>query len=82
MKHPETKQKERYALMGARNWLILLLGSLLIIVGYILMYGEGSTLTAYNPDIFAPLRIRIAPIICLSGYLLNVAGILWVARKK
>lgn len=82
MKHQETEQKERYAVIGRRNLIILLIGSLLIVTGYLLMSGKGSSLTAYNPDIFAPLRIRIAPLVCLAGYLLNIVGILWVVRKK
>ena len=41
------------------NYIILLIGSILIITGYVLMSGEGSTPAAYNPDIFSKLRICI-----------------------
>ena len=61
---------------------ILIIGSILIIIGYILMSGEGSTLAAYNPDIFSGTRIRIAPLLCLLGYLLNVFGILYRPRQR
>ncbi|MGJ0978343.1 DUF3098 domain-containing protein, partial [Bacteroides ovatus] len=50
--------------------------------GYILMSGEGSTLAAYNPNIFSGIRIRIAPLLCLLGYLLNVFGILYRPRQR
>lgn len=46
------------------------------------MSGEGSTLAAYNPDIFSGTRIRIAPLLCLLGYLLNVFGILYRPRQR
>lgn len=69
------KIKENEAIFGKRNYIILLIGTGLIIIGYILMSGEGSTLAAYNPDIFSKVRIRIAPIICLSGYLVNAFGV-------
>lgn len=69
------KIKENEAIFGKRNYIILLIGTGLIIIGYILMIGEGSTLAAYNPDIFSKVRIRIAPIICLSGYLVNAFGV-------
>ena len=49
------------------NYIILSIGSILIITGYVLMSGEGSTPAAYNPDIFSRLRICFAPIICLLG---------------
>ena len=45
------------------------------------MSGEGSTLAAYHPDIFSETRIRIAPLVCLLGYLLNVFGILYRPLK-
>ena len=64
------------------NYIILSIGSILIITGYILMSGKGSTPAAYNPDIFSRLRICFAPIICLLGYLLNVVGIIYITKKN
>ena len=52
-----------------------------VIIGYILMSGKGSTLAAYNPDIFSDLRIRVAPVICLIGYLLNGFGIIYHPKQ-
>lgn len=71
------KQKETETVFGRRNYVILLIGSFIIIVGYLFMSGEGSTPAAYNPDIFSGLRIRVAPVICLIGYLINILGILY-----
>ena len=76
------EQLETENVFGKVNYIILLVGSVLIIVGYILMSGEGSTLAAYNPDIFSGTRIRIAPLLCLLGYLLNVFGILYRPRQR
>ena len=75
-------QKEMKTVFGKRNYVILSIGSILVIIGYILMSGEGSTLAAYNPDIFSGTRIRIAPLLCLLGYLLNVFGILYRPRQR
>ena len=75
------KQKETETVFGRRNFVILLIGSVMIIVGYLFMSGEGSTLAAYHPDIFSETRIRIAPLVCLLGYLLNVFGILYRPLK-
>ena len=76
------RQKEMKTVFGKRNYVILSIGSILVIIGYILMSGEGSTLAAYNPDIFSGTRIRIAPLLCLLGYLLNVFGILYRPRQR
>lgn len=48
----------------------------LIVLGYILMSGPGSTESSFNPDIFSTRRIVIAPVLCLAGYLLIIVGIL------
>lgn len=58
---------------------ILIIACLLIITGYVLMSGPGSTEQAFNPDIFSTRRIVVAPMVCLAGYLLVVVGIL---RRK
>lgn len=71
------KMKETKTVFGRRNYFILLAGSILIVAGCILMSGEGSTPTAYQPDIFSRVRISIAPMVCLSGYLLNTFGVLY-----
>lgn len=71
------KKKETKTVFGRRNYFILLAGLILIILGCIMMSGEGSTLTAYQPDIFSRIRISIAPMVCLSGYLLNIFGVLY-----
>jgi hypothetical protein len=58
---------------------ILIVASLLIILGYVLMSGSGSTEQSFNPDVFSTRRIVVAPMFCLAGYLLIVIGIL---RRK
>ena len=68
------KQKETETVFDRRNYVI--------IVGYLFMSGEGSTPAAYNPDIFSGLRIRVAPIVCLTGYLINIFGILYRPKRS
>lgn len=81
MKSKIMKEKEPGTVFGKRNYIILTVGSILIIAGYIVMSGEGSTLAAYHPDIFSETRICIAPLVCLLGYLLNIFGILYRPLK-
>lgn len=59
--------------------IILLIACMLIIIGYLLMSGDGTTEQAFNPDVFSTRRIVVAPMLCLAGYLLVVVGIL---RRK
>ena len=59
---------------------IMIAACILIIIGYLLMSGTGSNEQAFNPDIFSPRRIIIAPILCLTGYLLIIVGILRIGK--
>lgn len=56
--------------------IILMIACILILAGYVLMSGPESTENAFNPDIFSVRRIVIAPLLCLSGYMLIIVGIL------
>lgn len=58
------------------NYLLIVIGLMFIIAGLCLMAGESTTEAAFNPDIFSPRRIRLAPIVCLFGYLIEVVACL------
>ena len=50
------------------NYILLAVGMAVVIVGFLLMSGSGSTESAYNQDIFSDRRIKVAPLICLAGF--------------
>lgn len=52
------------------------LAGMLVILGFILMSGEGSDSSAFRPEIFSAMRIRVAPMLCLAGYILVAVGIM------
>ena len=58
------------------NFILLAIGMGIVILGMILMSGKGSDATHFNPDIFSTLHIKVAPVICLFGYLFIIAGII------
>ncbi|MBR6757944.1 MAG: DUF3098 domain-containing protein [Bacteroidaceae bacterium] len=76
----EEKQPIQYAL-NKGNYLLILLSLVLIIVGFVLMMGEGSTDTFYNPDIFSTRRIVIAPTITFIGFVCIIFAILYRPKK-
>ena len=51
---------------------------LVVVVGFLLMAGSSSTDTMYDPDIFSTRRIKVAPVVCLLGF---VSMIYAVIRK-
>lgn len=58
------------------NFTLLAIGMLIIVIGFVLMSGSGSTETTFNPDIFSARRIKVAPLVCLFGFLFIIYGIL------
>lgn len=53
---------------GKMNFVLLAVGMAIVIIGFILMGGDASTDQAYNPDIFSARRIKVAPVVCLLGF--------------
>jgi hypothetical protein len=65
------------------NWLICGAAVFFIILGFVLMAGPGTTAEyGFNPDIFSARRIRVAPIVCVFGFMLMIVGILYPAKDK
>ena len=60
------------------NYILLAIGMAIVILGFILMSGSGSTESNYDPDIFSARRIKLAPAVCLVGF---VSMIYAVIRK-
>lgn len=58
------------------NFILLAVGMAIVIIGFILMSGAGSTEHEFNPDIFSARRIKVAPVVCLFGYLFMVYAII------
>ena len=58
------------------NYILLAIGMAVVIVGFILMSGSGSSEEAFNPDIFSVRRIKVAPVVCFLGFAFVVYGIM------
>lgn len=67
---------------GKTNFILLACGMIVVILGFILMSGSGSTEQAYNPDIFSARRIKVAPLVCLAGFLSMVFAIMYCPKKN
>ena len=72
----ESKNKE--LLFNRTNYVLVVVGALFIIVGFILMTGGGSNdPNVFNADeIYSPRRITLAPIIVVIGFIIEVIAIM------
>ena len=50
------------------NYILLAAGMVVVIIGFLLMTGPSSSATTYEPDIFSVRRIKVAPVVCLLGF--------------
>ena len=60
------------------NFILLAIGMVIVVIGFLLMVGPNSTDTNFEPDIFSVRRTKVAPIVCLLGF---VSMIYAVVRK-
>ena len=62
------------------NYILLAVGMAVVVIGFLLMSGSGSTETAYDADIFSARRIKVAPLVCLIGFVSMIYAV--VRRPK
>ena len=65
-----------------KNFILLAIGMVIIIVGFILMSGSGSNENAFNPEIFSATRIKLAPLVCLAGFLFVIVAIMYKPNSR
>ena len=69
--------KKNKLLFGNRNYKFMILGLIFIAVGFILMSGGGSDdPNIFNEEIYNFRRIRLAPILVVTGFIIEVYAIL------
>lgn len=61
---------------GKNNYMLLLLGVAIIVAGFLLMTGPGSTETHFEPDIFSFRRVTLAPAVCFFGFIFIIYAIM------
>ena len=82
----EKKRKEvseSVFIFGKKNYKFMFIGIACIVLGYILMAGGGSDdPNVFNPEIFSFRRIRLAPMLVLVGFGIQIYAILLNPDKK
>lgn len=83
----EAKQKKNLPkpdfVFKKQNYVMMAIGLAVITLGFILMSGGGSDdPNVFNPDIYSFRRIRLAPIVVLIGFGIEVYAILLDPDKK
>ena len=58
------------------NFILLAVGMAIVILGFILMSGGGSTEQTFNPEVFSTMRIKVAPVVCFVGFVSIIYAII------
>ena len=73
--------KQKFA-FDKTNFILLAVGMAIIILGFLLMTGPGSTEGYFEPDIFSVRRIKVAPLVCLLGFVFMIYAVLRKPKIK
>lgn len=73
--------KQKFA-FDKTNFILLAVGMVVVIVGFLLMTGPSSTQTTFEPDIFSVRRIKVAPVVCLTGFIFMIYAVLRKPKTK
>ena len=69
--------EKKKLLFGKRNYKFMLIGFFFIALGFILMSGGGSEdPNIFNEEIYSFRRIRLAPMLVILGFIIEVYAIL------
>ena len=70
--------KKKQFLFSKKRYRILLLSLLIIGIGFLLMSGGGSNNpNVFNNEIYSFRRIRLAPLVVISGFIMCIVSILY-----
>ena len=73
----ENGQNNKRMPFGVKNYVLMGVGLLVIVVGFMLMSGGGNhTVTEFDWSIYSTRRITLAPIVVLLGFVIEILAIM------
>ena len=64
------------------NFILIGISMIIVVIGFLMMIGASSDENTFNPEIFSDMRIKVAPIVCLVGFLSVICGIMYRPKNK
>ena len=81
--NPVEVEKQQLLPLTFENYKLMLIGFVIIVIGFILMAGGGSNdPNVFNEDMFNFRRITLAPILVLGGFAFEIYAIMKKTKKK
>ncbi|MBR1799205.1 MAG: DUF3098 domain-containing protein [Bacteroidales bacterium] len=81
-KEQQKPKNEQFTLVfGKINYLLMVVGLVILILGYIMLSGGGSDdPNVFNPAMFDARRLVLAPILIVVGFVVEILAIMY--KKK
>ncbi|MBQ7212868.1 MAG: DUF3098 domain-containing protein [Muribaculaceae bacterium] len=80
--NPSDQEKKNRFPLSPANFALMAASAVIIVVGFMLMAGNGSTAEQFDPSIFDTRRIVIGPTIALLGFLFMGYAIIHNPKKR
>ena len=78
----ETTDEQKVMPFGRQNYIIVLIGIALLVLGFILMLGGGSDdPDVFNEKMFDFQHITLSTILILAGFVVEIIAIFWRGKK-
>ena len=81
-KTTEVTDEQNVMSFGKQNYIIVLIGIALLVLGFILMLGGGSNdPDVFNEKMFDFRHITLSTILILAGFVVEIVAIFWKGKK-
>ena len=75
--------KEQTFALGKENYKLMVIGLVVIVIGFLLMMGgKSDDPNVFNPEVFSFRRITLAPLVALAGFLFEIYAIMKKPKSK
>ena len=65
------------------NYILMIVGAVFLVIGYLLMGGGQQGGPEFNPEeIYHPMRITVAPILVVIGFVIEIIAIFYRPKAK
>ena len=79
----EPNDDQKVMPFGKQNYIIVLIGIALLVLGFILMLGGGSNdPDVFNEKMFDFRHITLSTILILAGFVVEIVAIFWKGKKQ
>jgi SNF family Na+-dependent transporter len=78
----EANDEQKVMPFGKQNYIIVLIGIALLVLGFVLMLGGGSNdPDVFNEKMFDFQHITLSTILILAGFVVEIIAIFWRGKK-